>query len=370
MDFGARLFNSKILIVDDQEYLGNTLKDMLEDEHFTQVRYLKDSRQAVAVYQEFKPDLLILDINMPYMNGFDVMAALKEIEKDSYIPVLVLTGETEIEIRTRALKAGARDFLNKPFGSAETLARITNLLEVRLLHNDIKGQNQQLEQTVQERTSQLKETLEQLSGAHQNIKSAYIETIYHLTRASEFKDEDTSIHIKRISQYSSTIAEAVGLSHDHAELLFYASPMHDIGKIGIPDRILLKEAALTPEEWEVMKKHTEIGAKILSGSNAPILKAGEIIALSHHEHWDGSGYPYGLAGDKIPIEGRIVMLVDVYDALRSKRSYKAAFDHKKVYDIILKGDTRVKPEYFDPAILETFKKIHSRMEKIFDENQE
>lgn len=369
MDFGQRLFNSKILIVDDQEFLGNTLKDLLEDEHFTQVRYLKDSRQAVAVYQEFQPDLLILDINMPYMNGFQVMEALKEIEKDSYIPVLILTGETEVEIRTKALKAGARDFLTKPFSGAESLARVTNLLEVRLLHNDIRGQNTLLEKAVQERTSQLKETLEQLSGAHKDIKSAYIETIYHLTRASEFKDEDTSIHIKRISQYSSTIAEALGLNREHAELLFYASPMHDIGKIGIPDRILLKEGPLTADEWEIMKKHTEIGAKILSGSTAPILKMGEIIALSHHEHWDGSGYPRGLAEDKIPVEGRIVMLVDVYDALRSKRSYKKALDHKTVYDIIIEGDERVKPQYFDPAILAAFKQIHTRMEKIFNENQ-
>lgn len=370
MDFGQRLFESKILIVDDQEHLGQTLKDLLEEENFSQVRYLGDPRQTVDTYKSFQPDLLILDIHMPHMDGFQVMADLKEVEKDSYIPVLILTGETEIETRYRALKAGARDFLTKPFNAVETIARITNLLEVRLLHNNIREQNFLLERAVQERTHQLKETLEQLSGAHKNIKAAYIDTIYHLTRASEFKDEDTSSHIKRISQYSGTIAEAFGLTPDHAELLFYASPMHDIGKIGIPDRILTKDDKLTSEEWSVMKKHTEIGAKILSGSTAPILKTGEVIAVSHHEHWDGSGYPYGLKGNYIPVEGRIVMLVDVYDALRSKRSYKKAMDHKSVCEIIMKGDHKVKPEYFDPRLLEIFPKIHSKMEKIFDENQD
>lgn len=370
VEFGDRIFQSKVLIIDDEEMLAQALQSVLEDEHFTQIKTLSDSRKAIQTYQEFRPDLVILDINMPFVNGFQVMEKLKEIEKDSYIPVLVLTGETEIEVRYRALQAGARDFLSKPFGTVETIARIKNLLEVRLLHNDIKNQKLSLELKVVERTQQLKDTLLQLQGAHKDIKTAYIETIYHLTRASEFKDEDTSAHIKRISHYSGTLAEALGLGKDQADLLFYSSPMHDIGKIGIPDRILTKTDKLTPEEWEIMKTHTSIGAKILSGSTAPILKTGEIIAISHHERWDGSGYPRGLKGDQIPVEGQIVMLVDIYDALRSQRSYKPAFDHKKVYDIILKGDGRVEPKHFNPAVLDIFKKMHDKFEKIFDENQE
>lgn len=368
MDSEKGIHESKILIVDDDISLGMTLEELLKENDYHTVRYLSDSREAENVYRDFHPDLVMLDIKMPYLDGFEVMKRFKAVGNGAFVPILVLTGETDEALCVQALGMGATDFLTKPYKVSEVLARIHNLLEVHQLHNELENRNDFLEDKVRERTAQLRQAIEQLDKMHHEVKAAYIETIYRLTRATEYKDEETGDHVKRLSLYAAALGRELGLNDAVVELLLYASPMHDIGKIGIPDKILFKGEALTEEEWKVMKTHPTIGYEILKDSTAPVLKMGAVIALNHHERWDGSGYPRGLKGDQIPLEARILTLVDVYDALRSKRHYKEAFSHEKTCKIILEGDGRVMPQHFDPKLLETFQRIHLEFKKIFDEN--
>jgi putative two-component system response regulator len=284
------------------------------------------------------------------MDGFQVMEGLKEIEPDGYLPVLVITAQPGHKLR--AFQTGAKDFISKPFDLAEVLARVSNMLEVRLLHKELHNYNDVLEQRVRERTADLQEN--------------YLETIFTMTRAAEHKDEDTGAHVLRISYYSRELARMLGMDEEFIDKIFFASPMHDIGKIGIPDHILLKPGSFTPDEWEVMKGHTSMGAKILGNSKSPYLKMGAEIALNHHESWDGRGYPNGKRGEAIPLTARIMNICDIYDALRSKRPYKPAFDHLQTVDIITRGDNRTQPQHFDPVIFAAFKQNHQSFRDIFE----
>ena len=340
---------AKILIVDDEPANVALLEDILEDQGYTYFRSTSDSRKALAMYEEMRPDLVLLDLNMPYLDGFQVMEQLQELEQDSYAPILVLTAQSDRNTRIKALEAGARDFLGKPFDLIEAKQRISNMLEIRLLHNQARDQNRLLELKVKERTYELEETRR--------------EAILRLGRAAEYRDNETGMHVIRMSRLSALLAKEVGLSEQECQLILQASPMHDVGKIGIPDHILLKPGKLDDKEWKTMKMHPEIGAKILSGSRSELMQMAESIALSHQERWDGSGYPYGLKGEGIPLAGRIVAVADVFDALTSKRYYKDAFSVEESMKII--EDSSGKD--FEPRLVEAFKKALPQMIKIVNE---
>ncbi len=332
------VLNARILIVDDQASSIILLESILKKTGFKNIVSLSDSRIAIDTYNKIHPDLLILDLNMPYVDGFEIMAKLKEIEEDAYLPIVVLSGEEHKDIQIRALDSGAKDFINKPYDRVEVIVRIKNLIEVRLLHNQIKGQNKTLEEKVKIRTEELYQ--------------AQLDLIQKLSLAVEWRDSETGLHTTRMSNYAYLLAQKANLSAEECDLIAIASPLHDIGKIGIPDRILLKPGKLVPEEWNIMKTHTTIGGQLLSGSDSKFLQMGKEIALSHHEKWDGSGYPRGLKGEDIPITGRICGISDVFDALTSVRPYKAAWPVEQAIEEIRKCGG----SHFDPVLTEIFLK--------------
>ncbi len=346
----ADILNAGILVVDDKEINIRLLEGMLHGAGYLSITSTMDPHEVCELHRKNRYGLILLDLQMPGMDGFQVMEGLKEIEPGSYLPVLVLTAQPDHKLR--ALNAGAKDFVSKPFDLAEVLIRVRNMLEVRLLHKELHNYNDALEQRVRERTAELQEN--------------HREAIFTMTRAAEYKDEDTGAHVQRISYYSRELARMLGLDEEFVDKIFFASPMHDIGKIGIPDHVLLKPGGLSPEEWEVMKEHCSMGVKILGNSKSPYLKMGAEIALNHHERWDGGGYPNGKRGETIPLTARIMNICDIYDALRSKRPYKPAFDHLKTVDIIARGDGRTQPEHFDPLILAAFKQNHQSFHDIFE----
>jgi putative two-component system response regulator len=339
MQIHDRLPGAKILIVDDQSPNVLLLERMLKSEGYREVYCTTDPREVAQLYARHRFDLVLLDLNMPHLNGFEVMEQLSLVERDSYLPVLVLTAQSDMETRLRALEAGAKDFIGKPFERLEVLTRIRNMLEVRLMHNQIRDHNRSLEEKVRKRTLELLDTR--------------LEVIRRLGRAAEYRDNETGLHIIRMSKFSVRLAQAAGLREEECEMILNASPMHDIGKIGIPDRILLKPGRLDEEEWAVMKTHAAIGAEILSGHDSGLMGLARLIALTHHERWDGTGYPGGLKGEDIPLVGRIVALCDVFDALTTERPYKKAWSVASALSYINENSGG----HFDPELVERFRTI-------------
>jgi putative two-component system response regulator len=351
----------KILIVDDEELNIRVARKYLRGAGFTQVASTTDPAETLDVAHREQPDLILLDVMMPNVSGLDVLQSLRSDFSMAHVPVIILTAHLEDDIRYKALSLGANDFLTKPIDPLELLPRVRNLAALRQHQKSLERTAEHLELEVRRRT--------------QALIAAQHHVIHCLARAAEFRDNDTGRHIVRVGLYSALIARALGFDKDYAEMIEQAAKLHDVGKIGIPDSILLKAGALDPSEYAMMRghcqlglhvieeqsaetdslfrSHVEIGAEILN-VDSPLLSMASQIAMTHHERWDGTGYPLGLKGDQIPLEGRIVAVADVFDALSMQRPYKPAFPLERCFAILKEG----RGTHFDPAVLDAFLANH------------
>ena len=349
---------SCILIVDDEPLNIEVVRRYLEMGGYRNLISTDHAGQALPLMGLNRPDVVLLDIQMPGINGLEILAAIRSDEELCRTPVLILTGSSDPETKLIALQAGATDLLPKPVHSEELLARLGNVLKVKAYQDRLYSYSEELEEAVRRRTAEL--------------ESSRLDVIHCLARAAEFRDDDTGQHIVRVGRYARVIAAQLGFSRRDLDILEPAAQLHDVGKIGIPDSILLKSGKLTPEEYEMMQKHcgfgnrivhkvpdgdavmlrrhTDIGARIMDASSSPILEMARRIALTHHERWDGNGYPLGLSREDIPVEGRITAVADVFDALSSKRPYKPAFPLQKCFAIMAEG----RGTQFDPEVLDAF----------------
>jgi len=348
--------DAKILIVDDMPENIELLETILSSAGYRNFQSTSDSREAFPIYRSGGFDLVVLDLRMPHLDGFQVMEQLASANTDDYLPILVLTGQLDRETRNRALAAGAKDFITKPFDRTEVVNRIDNILEVRALYNERGNQAKLLEKIVKERTSELMDR-------NRELENTRLDIIRRLGRAAEYRDNETGMHVIRMSESCRRLALAIGLDDEFAQRILQASPMHDVGKIGIPDQILLKPGKLDPAEWEIMKTHAEIGADILGDYKSDLMQMARIIALTHHEKWDGTGYPNGLSGDAIPLEGRISAICDVFDALTSVRPYKKAWTIAEANAYIDENSGR----HFDPEMVRAFNAVLPDILKIRDQ---
>jgi putative two-component system response regulator len=342
---------ARVLVVDDEEGNRRVLAAIVDAEGYFSLE-APDGERALELARTSLPDVILLDVMMPGMDGYQVARALKADKATKAIPIVMVTALDDREARLRGLEAGAEEFVSKPVDRSELRIRVRNLLRLKEFSDFLANHNRILDAQVKERTRQL--------------VSSYRETIATMTRAAAYKDEETGAHVARISFYTVEIARELGLGDEFCDVIHYASPMHDVGKIAIPDAILGKPGKFAPHEWEIMKTHAALGAMLLRGSDSPYLVMGTEIAEGHHERWDGGGYPAGLKGQAIPLPARIMNICDQYDALRSRRPYKPAFPHEQALEIITVGDGRTLPLHFDPAVLDAFKKCAARFREIFE----
>ena len=331
--------DARILVVDDQESNVLLLDRLLRMKGYAQIETLTDSRRAVDRFVTTRPDLVLLDLRMPHKSGLEVLEDLQPlIASDDFVPVLILTADTAPETKQTALSMGAKDFLNKPFDAVEALLRIHNLLETRFLYVQLRAQNEQLDHKVRERTRELVE--------------AQNEILTRLALAAEYRDDQTGEHTRRVGYMAAMLARQLGLTDEEVELIRQAAPLHDIGKIGIPDAVLMKPGRLSAAEFAVMKTHTEIGSRLLSGSRFPLLRLAQEIARTHHEAFTGGGY-YGLRGEQIPLASRIVTVADAFDALTHDRPYRPATTLRKAVEEL----RRESGTQFDPLVVDALAQV-------------
>ena len=355
----------QVLFVDDEKLILDGLRRSLRSKRGEwNMHFASGVAEALAILEEHDMDVVTTDVNMPERNGFDLLSTIRGTDLVADIPVIILTGNGEQGMKRTALDMGATDLLGKPVDREELIARISSAIRLKEAQDTIKSQNAVLESRVRERTAQL--------------EVARVELIWRLGKAGEFRDSNTGYHIVRVGFFTGEIARTMGLEESFAKRAELASPLHDIGKIGIPDGILLKPGRLDPDEWEIMRRHTTIGAQILrdevvasqhlqqlgmepgSVITNPHAEMAADIAESHHERWDGQGYPHGLVGDQIPMAARLTSLADVYDALSSARPYKPAIEESKTLDLMASG----RGSQFDPQVFEAFEAALPRLREI------
>jgi putative two-component system response regulator len=350
--------DAKLMIVDDEPTNVKLAQRFLELEGYKRFVTTTDGRRAVQMAREERPDCILLDLMMPHVSGLQILDALRADPELALMPVIFLTAVTDSATRRDALERGATDFLNKPIDPYELSPRVANVIAAKEVQDQLLGHSRLLEQAVRERTK--------------DLERAHREVAYCLARAAEYRDNDTGFHVLRVGRYTRLIAEELGMTGDQLDLIEHAAQLHDVGKIGVPDAVLLKPDRLNEEEFDLMKRHcgfgkrilrqcsdgeeaqlrshSEVGAKILDGAVSPLLILARKIALSHHEWWNGSGYPLGLRGEDIPLEGRMTAVADVFDALSSKRCYKAALPVDRCFEIM----SEERGAHFDPEVFDAF----------------
>lgn len=352
----------RILVVEDKEKHLESMAVLLRSFGY-RCEKARDGIEALAK-MKLDVDLVLLDIKLPGMDGYELVQRIKNDTASKDVPILVMCDASDKQNCFRAINAGATDFITRPVDEMTLQVRSASLLKMKQIRDTFQEHKTKMEEIVDKRTADLSKALEDMAAARRSTQEAHIETIRRLSIAAEYKDDDTAAHIHRMSRYAALIARGLNLPQSEVEIISHASLMHDVGKIGIPDSILFKPDELSLSEWEVMRGHTTIGKRILDSSTSKVMRAGKIIAISHHEKWDGSGYPKGLKGEKIPLWGRICCVADVYDALISNRPYKKAFSNEKALRIM----TADSGSHFDPEIIDTFVNNIDEVQQIHHEN--